>query len=163
MPTSAVVITLRSRSSGRSCGVARLGEIIAETCRLARVLEARVACEPRLELLAPVALNIVCFRVRHEDLAVADRINRDIVIDLQQSGVAAPSTTRIDGKLAIRVAIVNHRCRECDLELVIDAILDRAPRRDARLLGARFQHDGGRLLYFVVSRCVKPASDQPAG
>jgi len=112
----------------KTFGITRLGEIIAETCRLARVLEARVAREPLLELLAPVSLNVVCFRVRHEDPAIADRINRDIVIDLQESGVAAPSTTRIDGKLAIRVAIVNHRCREPDLELVIDAIVERAPR-----------------------------------
>jgi aromatic-L-amino-acid/L-tryptophan decarboxylase len=109
----------------KTFGITRLGATIAETCRLARVLEARVAREPLLELLAPVPLNIVCFRVRHEDPSVADRINRDLVIDLQESGIAAPSTTRIDGKLAIRVAIVNHRCRAPDLELLVDAILVR--------------------------------------
>jgi aromatic-L-amino-acid decarboxylase len=110
----------------RTFGITRLGETIAETCRLARLLEARIAREPRLELLAPVPLNIVCFRVRHDDPAEADRLNRDIVIDLQESGIAVPSTTRIDGKLAIRVAIVNHRSRERDLDIVVDAILARA-------------------------------------
>jgi glutamate/tyrosine decarboxylase-like PLP-dependent enzyme len=110
----------------RTFGISRIGETIAETCRLARHLEARVAREPRLELLAPVPLNIVCFRVRHDDPAEADRLNREIVIDLQESGIAVPSTTRIDGKLAIRVAIVNHRSREQDLDMVVDAVLARA-------------------------------------
>lgn len=110
----------------KTFGIERLGETIAETCRLARFLEARVAREPQLELLAPVPLNIVCFRVRHDDPEVVDRLNREIVIELQESGIAVPSTTRIDGKLAIRIAIVNHRCREADLEVLVDAILARA-------------------------------------
>ncbi len=59
-----------------------------------------------MELLAPVSLNIVCFRYRCQD---ADRVNARIVVDLQESGVAAPSTTRINGELAIRAAITNHR------------------------------------------------------
>lgn len=113
----------------KTFGIERLGATIAETCRLARVLEARVAREPRLELLAPVPLDIVCFRVRHDDPAVVDRLNREIVIELQESGIAVPSTTRIDGQLAIRVAIVNHRTRERDLDILVDAILDRAAAR----------------------------------
>ncbi|AKV02460.1 Aromatic-L-amino-acid decarboxylase [Labilithrix luteola] len=111
----------------KTFGVDRLGATMAETCRLAQVLEARVASEPTLELLAPVPLNIVCFRVRHGDPELADRLNRDIVVELQESGVAVPSTTRIDGKLAIRVAIVNHRCREPDLQALVDAIVAKAP------------------------------------
>lgn len=124
----------------KTFGIDRLGATIAETCRLARVLEARVAGEPLLELLAPVALNIVCFRVRHEDATVADRLNRELVIDLQESGIAVPSTTRIDGKLAIRVAIVNHRCRERDLEILVDAIVARAAPGGAHVI-----HDSSSL------------------
>lgn len=108
----------------KTFGIQRLGETIAETCRLARRLSNRVAREPRLELLAPVPMNVVCFRLRHDDPASADRLNRDVVIALQESGVAAPSTTRIDGKLAIRIAIVNHRTRDADLDVLVDAILD---------------------------------------
>ena len=36
--------------------------------------------------------------------------------DLQESGIAAPSTTMLDGKLAIRAAIVNHRTDVCDID-----------------------------------------------
>src|SRR5260370_14247901 len=39
-----------------------MGEAIAATCRAARTLGARVDAELELERLAPVTLNIVCFR-----------------------------------------------------------------------------------------------------
>ena len=83
-----------------------LGASIARTCELARYLESRIAQTPELELAAPVELNIVCFRYRAEE---AHRVNARIAVELQESGVAAPSTTVLAGKLAIRAAIVNHR------------------------------------------------------
>jgi aromatic-L-amino-acid decarboxylase len=101
-------------------GTRRLGEMMGETCRIARHLAARVAAEAELELLAPVPLNIVCFRYRHGD---ADRVNASIVADLQVSGIAAPSSTRIDDKLAIRAAIFNHRTQEHDVDRLVDAVL----------------------------------------
>ena len=57
------------------------------------------------EVMAPVALNIVCFRVR----GAGDDVQRAVVIDLQERGVAAPSITTLGGKAVIRAAIVNHR------------------------------------------------------
>jgi glutamate/tyrosine decarboxylase-like PLP-dependent enzyme len=112
----------------KTFGIERLGEVILATCNHARSLEARIRAEPRLELLAPVALNVVCFRVRAPTEAQADELARTIVIELQESGIAVPSTTRIDGKLAIRVAIVNHRWTAGDGDVVIDAILARLDR-----------------------------------
>jgi glutamate/tyrosine decarboxylase-like PLP-dependent enzyme len=70
--------------------------------------------------LAPVQLNIVCFRYRCAD---PDAINAAIVIDLQESGIAAPSTTVLDGQLAIRAAIVNHRTEARDIDAMLAAIL----------------------------------------
>jgi aromatic-L-amino-acid decarboxylase len=104
----------------RVYGTEQLGAAISRTCRVARHLEARIAAEPRLELLAPVQLNIVCFRYRGAD---PDALNAAIVADLQESGVAAPSTTRIDGRLAIRAAIFNHRTEERDVDTLVDAVL----------------------------------------
>jgi glutamate/tyrosine decarboxylase-like PLP-dependent enzyme len=83
-------------------------------------LKHRVEQDSRLELLAPVALNIVCFRYRCSD---ADAVNARIVIDLQESGVAAPSTTIIGGRLAIRAAIVNHRTGEGDIDRLVDSVI----------------------------------------
>ncbi len=105
-------------------GTEKLGRMISVTCELARYLAERVAATPQLELLAPVSLNIVCFRYRCElDGEEADRINADIVADMQIAGIAAPSTTTLNGQLAIRAAIVNHRTRREDIDQLITATL----------------------------------------
>ncbi len=101
-------------------GLQALGRTIARTCELARYLEQRVKATEELELLAPVSLNIVCFRFRCPD---ADRVNARIIVHLQESGVCAPSTTRIDGELAIRAAIANHRTNCADIDALVDATL----------------------------------------
>jgi glutamate/tyrosine decarboxylase-like PLP-dependent enzyme len=106
-------------------GTDKLGEVIARTCQVAAHLGQRVAAHPALELLAPVDLNIVCFRYRHPD---ADRVNAAIVLALQESGIAAPSTTVVHGKLAIRAAIVNHRSTTADADRLYDAVLELGAR-----------------------------------
>ncbi len=102
-------------------GTARIGAVISHTCELARYLQRRIAATPELELLAPVQLNIVCFRYRRG--GDADAVNAKIIVDLQESGIAAPSSTMIGGKLAIRAAIVNHRTEARDIDALVDAVL----------------------------------------
>ena len=106
-------------------GTHKLGQLIHQNCNQARYLRDLVMSQQNLELLAPVPLNIVCFRFRDADLApeVLDHLNETIVTDLQRSGIAAPSTTRIRGRLAIRVNITNHRTRYADLDLLVESIL----------------------------------------
>jgi aromatic-L-amino-acid/L-tryptophan decarboxylase len=101
-------------------GTTQLGAVISRTCRLAQYLKGRVEQTPELELAAPVQLNIVCFRYRS---ANSDLVNARIVTELQESGVAVPSTTIIEGRLAIRAAIVNHRTQRCDLDALIAAVV----------------------------------------
>ncbi|HEX5227749.1 MAG TPA: pyridoxal-dependent decarboxylase, partial [Bryobacteraceae bacterium] len=101
-------------------GLYALGQTITRTCELAKYLERRIAESAELELAAPVSLNIVCFRYR---CAEADRVNARIVVELQESGIAAPSTTRINGDLAIRAAITNHRTEARDIDALVDATL----------------------------------------
>ncbi|CAN5402564.1 aspartate aminotransferase family protein [soil metagenome] len=101
-------------------GTEKLGQSIAGTCELAQQLKRRIEAEPALELLAPVELNIVCFRYRCQH---ADQVNAEIAIALQESGIVAPSTTTVNGALAIRAAIVNHRTTAKDINALIDATL----------------------------------------
>ena len=108
----------------KTFGTDRLGAVITRSCALAKYLEARVLAEPRLELLAPVNLNIVCFRYR-----AGDAVNREIVADVQESGIAAPSSTTLDGKFAIRAAIVNHRTDKTDVDALVTAVLEFGGRR----------------------------------
>lgn len=87
---------------------------------MARYLERKILASPQLELLAPVQLNIVCFRYKAKD---ADKVNTEIVADVQESGLAAPSMTTIDGKRAIRAAIFNHRTQNSDADKLVEAVL----------------------------------------
>jgi len=122
-------------------GTAALGAAISRSCALARHLEALIAAAPELELLAPVELNVVSFRYRSED---AQRINPRIAIELQESGAVAPSTTILDGRLAIRAAIVNHRTSEREIELLVEktVALGRALEASAASSRARQQAAG---------------------
>ena len=106
-------------------GEARLGEVVEANRMLAARLAEAVDAHRDLERLAPVPLNICCFRFIRKDWSgeALDRLNREIVLQLQLSGVAAPSTTRIGERLAIRVNITNHRTREEDIDLLVEEVL----------------------------------------
>jgi glutamate/tyrosine decarboxylase-like PLP-dependent enzyme len=99
----------------------RIGAAAERCCAVAQALAARVDREPELERLAPVALNIVCFRYV-ADMAMTD-LSAEIVADIQEAGIAAPSTTLIGGVSAIRAAVINHRTRVGDVEAMADAVL----------------------------------------
>ncbi len=108
----------------KTYGVDKIGDMIGKTCQLAQYLRQRIDAAPELELLAPVALNIVCFRYRCSyDNSLADRVNMQIVTGLHESGVAAPSSTTIHGKFAIRAAIVNHRTERQDIDALVDRVI----------------------------------------
>ncbi len=99
-------------------GAERLGAVIARTCRVARHLEGLIAASTVFELCSRARLNIVCFGVKGDS---SGELNREIVMDLHESGLAAPSTTRLDGRPVIRAAIVNHRTAEADMEVFVAA------------------------------------------
>ncbi len=101
-------------------GTDALGATISRTCALARELGLIVQATPELELLAPVQLNIVCFRYRSND---PDVLNARIVSSLQEAGIVAPSMTKVRGNVAIRAAIVNHRTETRDLNELIEGTL----------------------------------------
>ncbi len=111
-------------------GTKALGEIISQTCRLARYLEELILGSAELELMAPVQLNIVCFRFR---AVQADRVNAKIVVDLQEAGDVAPSTTMLNGRLVIRAAIVNHRTTEREMDLLVEKTLSLGRAIEAKI------------------------------
>lgn len=108
----------------RTYGTDRLAQVVDQTCDLARHLATRIEQEPLLDLVAPARLNIVCFRHRLVD----DRGQAEIVGDLQEAGISAPSTTTIAGQTVIRAAIVNHRTRREDVDVLVDGVLRAATR-----------------------------------
>jgi aromatic-L-amino-acid/L-tryptophan decarboxylase len=104
-------------------GMDAIGAVIQHSCELARDLESRILGSTELELMAPVELNIVCFRYRFADDELADQLNRQIVIQLQESGAVAPSATIVGGRLSIRAAMVNHRTSQTEMDTLVAAVL----------------------------------------
>ena len=114
-------------------GSAAFARSIEKNCRQADYLASLVRQLPDAELLHTPSLNIVCFRFRPAgwDEPAVDLLNEDVVVALQESGVAAPSATRIRGHLAIRVNLTNHRTRREDLDLFVRSAAEQAARRIA--------------------------------
>jgi glutamate/tyrosine decarboxylase-like PLP-dependent enzyme len=114
----------------KTLGIDRLGAAISRSCALARYLEARIHATPELELMAPVELNIVCFRYRAKEFSAkdstpenSDQINEEIAVRLQESGIVAPSTTRLGGRTVLRAAIVNHRTCRAEIDALVENTL----------------------------------------
>jgi aromatic-L-amino-acid decarboxylase len=99
--------------------------LVEQNVAQAKYLGQLIDADPRLELLAPISLNVVCFRYkgRIQNEAQMDAVNKEILLRLQESGVAAPSSTRIAGRYAIRAANVNHRSRREDFEVLAQEVV----------------------------------------
>ena len=106
-------------------GVAKFGRLIDQTIRQARQLALRIEAEPLLELVAPAGINIVCVRYRPHDAETSSLkdINIEIMLRLQESGIAVLSDTTVQGQHCLRVAIANHRTRQADLDLLVHEMI----------------------------------------
>jgi aromatic-L-amino-acid decarboxylase len=101
------------------------GRLVEQNVTQARHLRDRILAESRLELLAPAPLNVVCFRYVAPglDAEALDALNEELLIRIQERGIAVPSSTVLGGRFALRVAITNHRSRVEDFDLFLDAVL----------------------------------------
>lgn len=105
-------------------GTNALVQAIERSLDLAAHLAARVDREPLLERVGPAELNIVCFRVRPEPDEDGDALSARIVEELQRRGIAAPSTTWLQGGRVIRCCLLNHRTTRGDVDAMVDAALE---------------------------------------
>ena len=106
-------------------GVEKFGRLIDQNIAQARYLTQLIEAEPALELMAPTTINIVSFRHRLAG-ASEERLkafNTEIMLRLQEGGVAALSDTTVQGRHCLRVAIANHRTRREDLDLLVAEML----------------------------------------
>jgi glutamate/tyrosine decarboxylase-like PLP-dependent enzyme len=81
---------------------------------LAEHAEALLRERPGWELVTPAQLAIVCFR-RDGDDAGQTLLAEAMVAD----GYAAPSTTEVGGRVALRRCTINPRTTEADVERTI--------------------------------------------
>lgn len=116
---------LKAWMSMKEHGIHTYGRLIQQNIDQARYLAGLVQAAPELELLAPVPLNIVCFRFVADGLEDSglNALNTELLIQLQELGIAVPSSTTLNGRFAIRVAITNHRSRREDFDLLVREVV----------------------------------------
>jgi aromatic-L-amino-acid decarboxylase len=128
----------------RHLGVRGMQARLREHIALAQTFAAWVESEPDWQILAPHPLSVVCFRSAPPGVTgeALDAHNAQIVDAVNATGEAFLSTTKLDGRLAIRVAIGNERTTENDVRAVWTLLREaaqparrssRPPRRSSRV------------------------------
>ncbi|MDQ2982122.1 MAG: aminotransferase class V-fold PLP-dependent enzyme, partial [Actinomycetota bacterium] len=103
---------------------------IERSLELAEQTVARIEEQPDLELCAPPSLGVVCFRRRFEGVDDEDELelrNAGLVAALEQSGLGLVSSTRLRGRYAIRLCILNHTSTRADVDRVLDFLCTAEP------------------------------------
>jgi aromatic-L-amino-acid decarboxylase len=116
---------LKAWMSLKEHGVRKYGRLIQQNIDQAHYLAELIDAAPELELAAPVTLNVVNFRFIRPGLddAALDALNQQILVELQEGGLAAPSGTTITGKYVLHVAHTNHRSRWEDFEILVREVI----------------------------------------
>jgi aromatic-L-amino-acid/L-tryptophan decarboxylase len=89
---------------------------------LALAAEERIERSDELELLLPARLGVVCFRRSFGDgrsEPEVEDLNRRLVAALDESGEGLVSSTRLRGRYAIRMCVLNHTSGPPDVERVL--------------------------------------------
>ena len=105
-------------------GTDRIGALIGQNAAYAQRFGAALAAVPGVVLATPVSLNIACWRVAPDGTTPEqqDELTRETLLRLQETGVAACSSTTLRGRTVIRVAVANHRSRWNDFEQLLAAL-----------------------------------------
>ena len=116
---------LKAWMSLKEHGAQKYGRLIQQNIDQARYLAELVEAAPELDLAAPVALNVVCFRYIRTGLddAALDALNEQIVVELQEQGIAVLSGTTLRDRYVLHVAHCNHRSRMEDLSALVRGVV----------------------------------------
>jgi aromatic-L-amino-acid decarboxylase len=122
----------------RSYGVRGLQERLRGHIALAQEFASWIAAQPGWEIAAPHPLSVVCFRAVPDatlDPLALDALNLAIVDAVNATGEVYLSTTRLNGRIVIRLAIGNERTTRDDVALAWN-LLRREAAAQAHVLSA---------------------------
>lgn len=116
---------LKAWMSLKEHGSRKYGRLIQQNIDQAHYLAELINSQPELELSAPAMLNVVCFRyvAPNMDDAALGELNKQIIIELQEQGIAVLSGTIIKGKYVLRAANTNHRSRREDFDILVREVI----------------------------------------
>jgi len=117
-------------------GVAWFRGLVDHCCRLADYGQALLEASPAFEVVCPRQLSIVCFRHvpagfrprTEEDERRLDQLNLGLVEALRRTGRAFVSSTRLRGRVALRLCFVNWRTTAADVDEVVRLLGELAGR-----------------------------------
>ncbi|ASU34186.1 pyridoxal phosphate-dependent decarboxylase family protein [Mucilaginibacter xinganensis] len=106
-------------------GADKYAAMISQNIDQAFYLGNQVSKHPELELMASVTMNVVCFRYNpgNMDDNQLNILNKELLMRMQEKGIAAPSSTLLNGNYVIRAAITNHRTRRSHLDEMINGTI----------------------------------------
>ena len=114
--------------SVRTFGMAKFRAAIQQGLDLARRGAAFIEESPLLELMTPVTLGIVCFRVNPAsvagDEAALEEINREVLAQVFWGDLAFLSSTSLKGVFSLRMCILNHTTTWDDVRRTLEAVSD---------------------------------------
>jgi len=93
-------------------------ERLREHCRLAKLFETWVNESNDFEMLAPVPFALICFRACPKGVDNLDAVNEKIMNDINASGEAYLSHTKLNGIYALRLSVGSIRVEERHLRKV---------------------------------------------
>jgi aromatic-L-amino-acid/L-tryptophan decarboxylase len=120
-------------------GLAAFRAAIRRGLELAEFAESLVRAQPGLTLMAPAVLGLVCFRREWPGCDEAETERRGLALagDLEQSGAALVSSTRLAGRHAIRLCVLNPTSSEADVRRVVEHFATAAAPATPALPGRR--------------------------
>jgi len=106
-------------------GYKKFGRMVTQNIEQVQYLKSLVQAHPELELTAPAPLNILCFRYTGniKDNDALNVLNKELLLQLHESGIALPSYTTLNGKYSLRVANTNHRTVKKDFDMLVESVL----------------------------------------
>ena len=108
-------------------GIGWFRDLIRHSCNLIELAQELLVRSGRFEILCPRQLSVVCFRYlpsKKKSEPEIDRINQAIFEEIMAGGRAFLSTTRLNGKLALRLCSVNWRTTAGDVEEVVRLLIE---------------------------------------
>jgi aromatic-L-amino-acid decarboxylase len=124
LPLSRNFSSLKAYMLLRAFGRKRYQDLVQQNLDQAAYLARSIEEDEEMELTAPVASNVVCFRYSRPNQSERQlqKLNKRIIQHLDEDHYLMISDTTIKGKYTLRACIVNHRTRQQDLDFMIREI-----------------------------------------